>query len=119
MKKYLFFLIGFILFSCVNTKAREVYCTIEQDENKNIEIIPNEDYLTEVYWAHIMCSDIENNVLYEFETLNDAINRLSLFGWKLVKINNYKNNTVIVTMVHEAEYYELKSDREDVKKIFK
>lgn len=117
MKRLIISLLSVIIIS-ISTSAREVYCTIQQGMDKEIRIIPNNDYLMQSYW-HYIIYDTENNTPYKFETVNDAVNHLALFGWKLIKINLYPNNVTIVTMGKEAQYYELKSSRDKLNKTFK
>ena len=117
MKRLIISLLSVIIIS-ISTSAREVYCTIQQGMDKEIRIIPNNDYLMQSYWYYIIY-DTENNTPYKFETVNDAVNHLALFGWKLIKINLYPNNVTIVTMGKEAQYYELKSSRDKLNKTFK
>ena len=117
MKRLIISLLSVIIIS-ISASAREVYCTIQQGMDKEIRIIPNNDYLMQSYWYYIIY-DTENNTPYKFETVNDAVNHLALFGWKLIKINLYTNNVTIVTMGKEAQYYELKSSRDKLNKTFK
>ena len=102
---------------CLTTNAREVYCSINKEKDNTYQIIPNKEYLNDGYWDFIT-KDGKGNIT-KFNTLQDAITRLSRFGWRVVKGQNTNDKGDSILMEHDVEsIYELKSSREELINLF-
>ena len=94
-----------------NGNPIKVTCMIEQ-QNGIATIIPNKDYLTEDYWNAILYEDGQK---LSFKSTTEAINRMSPFGWRVVK-TWVEGKKTCVLMEKDASSMDLKSSRERMMK---